>query len=194
MNENLFGLAFWVLMQNEGGLLTAEQARRVRDPGGLTNFGITQRTWERFGYSGSVEGLSEEDARRFYRAHFWVPVEALGEVCPGLLVFAFDYAVQSGPKLAIRAVQRAVGATPDGIVGPRTVQACGRHGAGPALIDTARLRRDMLVRWTLKDPRRLRLLRGLVKRVDVTLRHASQVQAERYAHLFVASLWPTLHA
>jgi lysozyme family protein len=35
----------------------------------------------------------------------------------------FDFAINAGPGRAIKTMQKAIGATPDGVIGPKTMQA-----------------------------------------------------------------------
>jgi lysozyme family protein len=61
-------MANWIKIINqtikrEGGLANRPANQ---DPGGLTNFGITQSFYEQNGYKGSVKDLTIEKAREFY--------------------------------------------------------------------------------------------------------------------------------
>lgn len=87
------------------------------DPvGGPTKWGISQRSYP----SLDIKGLTKEDAAAIYRKDFIDPLQL--DIFPRSLAFQLlDFAVNSGPKTAIRQLQEAIGATPDGVVGSETV-------------------------------------------------------------------------
>lgn len=113
-----------IVLAHEGGY-----ADHPSDPGGATNMGITRKTlaqwravapWTQLPKS-AVEALGREEAGRIYRASYWERSRA-GEMPVGLDLALFDYAVNSGPDRAVRALQRLLGVTADGHVGPVTLQ------------------------------------------------------------------------
>lgn len=108
-----FEEAFEKLIGHEGGLVD-----HPADPGGLTRYGISQRT-----YPGeNIRELTLDRAREIYRRDFWGPAGC--DAVPAALRFdLFDGAVNSGPKQAVKWLQAACGETQDGILGPRTLQA-----------------------------------------------------------------------
>ena len=124
-----WGTALTHLLDIEGGFTDDPN-----DPGnklpdgrpGCTNLGVTQAAWE--AYIGrkvtheEMRALTRKDVDPFYRAMYWDSIRA--DDLPQLLRYAvFDAGVNSGPVTAIRWLQQAVGATPDGILGPRTLKA-----------------------------------------------------------------------
>jgi lysozyme family protein len=110
-----FDLAFKMLIQHEGGF-----SNHAADPGGKTMFGITEAVARENGYKGEMPNLPIDLAKRIYRDRYWDAVRA--EELPASVRYAvFDAAVNSGPRQAIRWLQRAVGAKDDGIIGPQTL-------------------------------------------------------------------------
>jgi lysozyme family protein len=110
---NSFDDAFERLIGHEGGLVD-----HPSDPGGLTKFGISQRT-----YPGEdIRGMTLDRAKALYRRDFWGPA-GCDAVPPGLRFDLFDMAVNAGVRRAVQTLQRAAGETDDGILGPRTLQA-----------------------------------------------------------------------
>jgi lysozyme family protein len=108
-----FDDAFSRLIGHEGGL-----SDHAADPGGLTNWGISQRS-----YPGEdIRGMSMNRAREIYLRDFWGPA-GCDMVPAGVAFDLFDLAVNSGVKTAIKLLQRATGETQDGILGPLTLQA-----------------------------------------------------------------------
>ena len=93
------------------------------DPGGATNMGITRKTlsaWRGEPVSREdVMMLEKNEAARIYREKFWMAIE--GDDLPdGLDLALFDDGVLSGPRNAIRDLQRALQLSVDGVMGPQT--------------------------------------------------------------------------
>jgi lysozyme family protein len=95
------------------------------DPvGGLTRRGVTQATYDAYrDRSGQarrpVTEATDEELRAVYRDGFW-----LAASCdlwhPAVATVVFNTAVQRGPSQAKRDLQKALGVTVDGIIGPAT--------------------------------------------------------------------------
>ena len=110
-----------MLLKHEGGYVN-----HPKDPGGRTNLGVTQRVYEawvgRKVTEQEMKDLTPEDVKPIYRANYWDAV--WGDHLPsGVDWSVFDWAVNSGPARATKALQRIVGAVSDGVVGPKTMQA-----------------------------------------------------------------------
>lgn len=115
-----FPLCLSRVLAHEGGLVDDP-----RDPGGITHHGISLRflrtVWPD-ATAATVRDLTEAQAADLYRDHFWEAVKAKG-LWPGLDYLAFDAAVNQGRGTAARLMQRALGVTADGVVGPITCMA-----------------------------------------------------------------------
>lgn len=112
-----FDQAFAALLKHEG-----DYSDHPADPGGKTRYGITEAVAREVGYRGDMRELPLDLAKRIYKERYWGAVRA--EELPEVIRYAvFDAAVNSGPRQAIRWLQRAVGAKDDGIVGPITLGA-----------------------------------------------------------------------
>jgi len=105
------------LLGNEGGFVDHPQ-----DPGGATNYGITQRVARAHGYQGDMRNLPISMAIGIYESDYWNPIKA-DQLPDSLRFHVFDAAVNSGPSQAIKWLQQAAGVTQDGIIGPRTISA-----------------------------------------------------------------------
>lgn len=112
-----FESSFDKLLGNEGGY-----THNPADPGGATNWGITQAVARQFGYTGDMRDLHKDQARAIYEAAYWAPIRA-DELPDDLRFHVFDAAVNSGVGQAVRWLQRATGAEADGIIGPQTMRA-----------------------------------------------------------------------
>ena len=112
-----FDEAFARLLGHEGGF-----SDHKADPGGKTQFGITERVARAHGFTGDMRTLTRDEAKRIYRADYWEPVRA-DELPQQVRFDVFDGAVNSGVKQSIKWLQRAAGVTDDGVIGPKTLAA-----------------------------------------------------------------------
>lgn len=121
MARDSFDRALALVLEQEGGFVD-----HPRDPGGATNLGITRATlarWRRRPVSAAdVKALTRAEAGAIYRGHFWDAIRA-DDLPAGLDIAAFDYAVNSGPAAAIRSLQKVLGLSADGRIGPATLAA-----------------------------------------------------------------------
>lgn len=108
------------VLKHEGGFVN-----HPKDPGGATNKGVTLATFRRYVPGATVADLrniSADMVARVYRDGYWNAVRA-DDLPRGVDYVTFDAAVNSGPSRGAKWTQRAVGATQDGKVGPRTIAA-----------------------------------------------------------------------
>lgn len=112
-----FDTAFEKLLGHEGGY-----SNHAADPGGATNWGITQAVARQNGYTGDMRDLTQDQAKGIYKALYWNAVRA--EELPEDVRFdVFDAAVNSGVGQSVRWLQRAVGTEADGVIGAYTLNA-----------------------------------------------------------------------
>ena len=106
------------------GLLDAFAA----DPGGLTQYGISQRSYPTL----DIAALTLDDAKALYRRDYWQPLH--GDQLPdGLDLLLLDCAVNQGPVTAIKLLQRTLRIRDDGRIGPETLSYSAT--AMPGLLD-----------------------------------------------------------
>jgi lysozyme family protein len=146
MTRTRFDQCLDEVLRHEGGY-----SDHPSDPGGATNMGITRKTLARWRKVSpwwnlpklAVAQLARDEAARIYRASYWERIKA-GSLPPGLDLAVFDYAVNSGPDRAVRALQVELGTVADGHIGPLTLEAVrvqiDNSGAG-GLIDALCTRR-----------------------------------------------------
>lgn len=97
----------------EGGYLSPEEAKRQGDPGGETHWGISKRSYPNV----NIKTLTRDGAIAIYKRDFWDTVD--GDNLPEAVAFSvLDAAINSGPGMAIRWLQRAAGVADDGQFGP----------------------------------------------------------------------------
>jgi lysozyme family protein len=120
----MFEQAFAILIGHEGGYDTTHD-----DPGNWTSgrvgSGLLRGT--KFGISAGsypsldVAAIQLADAQAIYKRDFWDPLQT-DDMPPPLALLVFDAAVNNGKTHASTWLQIAVGADPDGQIGPRTLQ------------------------------------------------------------------------
>ena len=118
MKEN-FDKCLEMLLALDGGFVN-----HPKDPGGITNLGVTKKVYDEWTGRESTEqemrDLTPDDVAPIYKKNYWDRVK--GDSLPSGLDWAcFDWAVNSGSGRPAKAVQRAVGATQDGAIGPQTL-------------------------------------------------------------------------
>ena len=102
-----------IVLQDEGGLVN-----NPHDPGGTTNFGISQRAYP----SLNIAALTKEQAAQIYYDDYWTPNNC-GDVPLQLGLYFFTVCVMSGGMTATKLLQQLVGVTVDGAYGPHTSNA-----------------------------------------------------------------------
>jgi len=112
---------FVLVLQNEGGYVD-----NPKDPGGATNLGCTKAVWEQYvGHSvtkDDIKALTPEDVEPLYRTRYWDAIS--GDDLPvGVDYAVFDFAVNSGPSRAAKALQAVLGVNADGKIGASTLGA-----------------------------------------------------------------------
>lgn len=111
-----------LVLKHEGGYVN-----HPKDPGGATNQGVTQQTYDAWNKrqgktARSVRHITSEEVAEIYRAQYWDKVQA-DDLPAGLDYAVFDFAVNSGPARAAKFLQKIVGVTQDGIIGAQTIAA-----------------------------------------------------------------------
>lgn len=127
MRENRNQVQAWIGL-SEGGF-----SNHPKDPGGATDRGITQGTFDAWNRMHGrplrpVRGISKAEAEDIIAFQYMDPIRF--DALPSGLDYAMaDYAVNSGPSRAVRELQRIVGAQADGVMGAKTLAVVARFGA-----------------------------------------------------------------
>ena len=121
MSASNFDAALQHVLKSEGGFVN-----HPADPGGMTNLGVTARTWEDWvGHKPSEKEMREltpEKVAPLYKRKYWDAIK--GDALPsGVDYCVFDCAVNSGPGRAAKFLQEIAGVKPDGGIGPVTLAA-----------------------------------------------------------------------
>lgn len=154
------------LFEREGGF-----SDRKEDRGGATRWGITRSTLAfsrgREVTVEDVKNLTREEAAAIYRKMYF-DNHRLGLLPDEIEEQVFDFGVNSGPGVAIGALQECLGQTADGVIGPKTVAAavlaCRPDGGRSLNLKLAKWRCMMLARICRRDPSQLANLGGWLRR------------------------------
>lgn len=122
--KNNFEESLKMILHHEGGFVNHKD-----DPGGATNLGVTQAVYEgwvdRPVTEDEMRALTVDDVTPIYKRNYWDRVK--GDDLPDGVDFAvFDLAVNGGTGRGAKMLQKVVGVTQDGGIGPQTLGAVGR--------------------------------------------------------------------
>jgi len=135
MKEN-WDACFAMVIKHEGGFVD-----HPRDPGGMTNLGVTRSAWQ--GYlnrdvtEAEMRALTPEVVKPFYKSLYWDRIKA-DSLPSGVDYAAYDLAVNSGPHRAAQYLQQIAGVTVDGMIGPKSleaIKACDAKETADAICD-----------------------------------------------------------
>jgi lysozyme family protein len=123
---------------------------------GNSLYGVTQKTWNEYTKklglpSSKVENLKPQQVALFYKDYF--RGTGIENLPPKMYKQVFDYGVQSGATTSVMALQKLVGAKPDGQIGPQTLQAIAAYSDTEDRLpnDYLNLRRDFLLSLVERD-------------------------------------------
>lgn len=161
----------YIVRQFEGGM-----SNHRDDRGGSTKYGITQATltaWRASDGSGAdLARLSLDEALRILRT-VYLERPHIDHIGPWRLQFVVaDYAIHSGPRAAIKALQRALGTVVvDGVLRPggETLTAVHAHPDAPQLVRGVVAARLRLIGQLLSDPTQSVFARGWLDRIATGL-------------------------
>ena len=172
-----FELALAEVLSHEGGFVN-----HPRDPGGMTNLGVTKRVYEEWiGHpvnEAIMRGLTVDKVRSLYRAKYWLAARC-DDLPAGIDLCVFDFAVNAGPSRAVRFLQRLVKATEDGVIGPKTIAAVSKRvtagGVAPLIREYQDARRVYYRRLPTFDA----FGRGWLRRTDLVEASALRMASRR---------------
>ena len=94
------------------------------DAGGMTNLGVTKKTWEAWVKrpvdESEMRSLTPEKVAPLYKIKYWDACKC-DQLPLGIDYAVFDFAVNAGVSRASKTMQTALGTAADGIVGPATI-------------------------------------------------------------------------
>jgi len=129
MNEN-WEKSFQMVLKHEGGFVN-----HPKDPGGMTNLGVTNEA--------EMRALTPELVKPLYKKNYWDKIK--GDQLPiGLDYAAYDLAVNSGTGRSAKYLQRIAGVPDDGVIGPKSVEAIQACDPDQAVEDICSMRLNFL--------------------------------------------------
>lgn len=148
MKEN-WEKAFQAVLKHEGGFVN-----HPKDPGGMTNLGVTKRVWEEFvGHEvdeAAMRALTPDMVKPLYKKNYWDKIK--GDDLPaGLDYAAYDLAVNSGTGRAAKYLQQIAGVPADGVIGPKSLEAIKSCNAEESVETLCGMRLDFLKRLPTWD-------------------------------------------
>lgn len=161
-----FGIFLRKLLRLEAGYVNHKN-----DNGGCTNKGITINTFKKYYGAGmdcdDLKNITEEQVECIYKEGYWDPCWGDKIECSKIAQIFVDWAVNSGVKTAIKEVQKIVGTTADGIMGPITLKAINEFYPKKQLFDTIKEERVKFYKNIVKkNPKQKCFLQGWLNRLD----------------------------
>jgi lysozyme family protein len=159
MTAGNFDRSLVAVLKDEGGNDDDPQ-----DHGGRTSRGITQREYDAFRKTKmlpvtDVWEASDAEIREIYHDYYWNP---WGDKFPtGLDYLFFDMAVNAGPHRATILLQRTLGVTEDGHIGPITLAKLTGTNSHDIIMNYSDIKRKFYK--SLNQPR---FIRGWLNRVS----------------------------
>ncbi|MBX9759658.1 MAG: hypothetical protein K2Y29_12865 [Beijerinckiaceae bacterium] len=144
MSDERFAMCLAFTLKHEGGYVD-----HPADPGGATNLGVTRATLEKWRGApvtkAHVRALTREEAAQIYRRLYWEPAGG-DHLTSGVDAVVFDWAVHSGPRRAVRALQKVLALNADGAPGPALARALVYADPAQTVASLCRERRMFLAR------------------------------------------------
>lgn len=120
-----FDRAFELVIGHEGGYTDNRS-----DPGNWTGgkVGVGTLKGTKFGIAANsypkldIKNLTINEAKAIYKRDYWDRIQA-DKLPSGLRFHVFDMAINSGISRGVKILQKTVGTTEDGVIGPKTIAA-----------------------------------------------------------------------
>ena len=164
-----FSDALKMVLKSEGGFVNDPS-----DHGGATNEGVTQVNYDSYRRAKNLQGqsvknISPEEVSDIYLHNYWIASKC--DQLPIQLAFAvFDTAVNSGVGRAAKFLQKSVGATEDGMIGPNTLASvndlCKKQGVLKVATDYIDIRESFLKAIVNNNPSQSKFLTGWLNRTE----------------------------
>jgi lysozyme family protein len=108
-----------LVLKHEGGFVN-----HPKDPGGMTNLGVTKKVWEEWiGHEvdeKAMRALTPAIVAPMYEMKYW-RTSYCEKLPRGLDLLVFSMAVNAGSGRSVKLLQDAIGVVADGVIGPRTM-------------------------------------------------------------------------
>jgi lysozyme family protein len=108
-----------LVLKHEGGFVN-----HPKDPGGITNLGVTKKVWEEWiGHPATEKDMRELTpaiVAPMYEMRYW-RTSYCEKLPRGLDLLVFSMAVNAGSGRSVKLLQDAIGVVADGVIGPNTM-------------------------------------------------------------------------
>jgi len=158
------------LLRLEGGYVN-----HPNDRGGPTKYGVILSVWREHGHDKDGDGdidaedikkLSEADAKGIAKKIFWDYFMGDQIVNESVAQFIVDWGFNSGRKTVAKIIQRILGVSADGIVGPVTLRAINEFDQ-EKLFNTIKIERQVFLNNIVKRrPDQIVFYNGWMNRVN----------------------------
>jgi len=143
------------------------------DPGGETNFGVTQKSltafrtdWPESALPQRVKDLTETLARGFYWLEYWVPLKCRFIASQPLANLLLSMAILQGRGTAVKRLQEVLGTTEDGVMGQKTLSFIEGYSQGKLLPNFIDANRKYFRRLVAAKPAMAKFENGWLNRVN----------------------------
>lgn len=143
-----------------------------RDKGGATNKGVTYKTWEAYckkkGKEASLTSLrhmTNAEWAEIFKTGYWDAWKADSIMSQRVANICVDWSWMSGVKV-IKKVQKMLGLTADGIVGPKTLASINGHSEDALFGQIKEQRKKYYESIVKQDPTQQIFLKGWLRRLE----------------------------
>jgi len=162
-DRDRFDQLIGAVLEHEGGL-----ADDPDDPGGITKYGISLRSYPHLGRDG-IRNLTVEQAKDIYYRNWWRQLRCAEIRDDRVAQKLLDTAVNLGKSAGVRILQQALGevgqrVTVDGRIGPQTLVATNRTNPSVLLAAIRRLQAAHYEALIRRNPRLAKFRRGWMAR------------------------------
>lgn len=179
-----FDLFFPHLIRVEGTFFTVTQY----DTGGATKFGVTNAVYQTWCHGKIIKIIPCDkdldgkitsndlrltvlrDVKPLYKTQYWDMCQAdliKNQAVAELLVDMIVHCGTGYHQQHVKALQRMVGAVPDGKIGPKTLRAINRGNSSKIYTDLSKYRKSFYKKLTLKKRSQRKFLKGWYKRLFI---------------------------
>lgn len=155
------------ILKWEGGFVNHRN-----DRGGATNKGVTLTTWQHYckknGKEASMSTLrkmTNAEWAEIFKTGYWDAWKADNIMSQRVANICVDWSWMSGTKV-IKKVQKMLGLTADGIVGPKTLASINGHSEDALFGQIKELRKKHYESIVKKDPTQQIFLKGWLNRLE----------------------------
>lgn len=149
-----FNIAVKITLRWEGGL-----SDDPNDPGGLTNYGLSQRSYPAL----DIRNLTQAEAEEIYRRDFW---KYDGVESQSVANKLFDEGVNTGVSHAVKMAQSLLNVSRDGVFGSGTLDALNSADAETFLQAYRQALVQFYTNLAQERPSEARYLSGWLRRAE----------------------------